>query len=484
MNKFKYKISRTLGRGAYGTVYMATVESDAFGLKKGDVVAIKAVSKSRITNEKEEQSLKEEIELMQAMNHRHIVKLYTVERTKSHYLMVMEYCNAGDLQGLIRQNPNGLSEDVTKDITKQIALGLAYLHSLNIVHRDLKPLNIMLTKTAENETICKIADFGFARFLKPADLAETVCGSPMYMAPEIQFSHPYSANVDMWSMGVMIYMMVTGEYPFPNVRSQGELAIELHNRGDQPFYLPLDAVASPELRDLVSRLLVVDPSCRLSFEDFITHPFFSGLISLPNSPLIDTIDDIPNTKKKNKKKRIPKFSFLAAIPELDKQQAEDILKEAYNSAEVIFSYFDQLKKQNIGMLFYISLMLNEYLVDFLLEERKINDTYPRIEGMIIELMYKITGIINEIKDVEPDPQYLVDPKSCPKFLYQEAIKFAKEGIKHEQESEFEEACQKYQKAIYIVQPLAFTLTSNSYIKNVRTFYRGLIDRMENLQTFV
>ncbi|OHT17382.1 hypothetical protein TRFO_41037 [Tritrichomonas foetus] len=286
----KFKIDREIGRGSYATVYSATLIQPYPPLEVGSRVAIKSISTSRISSAQEKEKLENEISLMKSLNHPHIVKLYGVERLRSYYFLVMEYCNDGDLIHFLHSNGKGLDESVVIDFMAQIGSGLSYLHHHQIVHRDLKPHNILISKSDEGQHSLKIADFGFARFLRPSDLAETICGSPIYMAPEIQFGSHYSAQVDMWSLGVIIFELITTKTPFPNIKSQYELAQELKNRGSQPYCLPVSAQVSQELRTIVKQLLTIDSEKRMNLNEFLSSPIFD---EFRETTLKDTDYEIP-----------------------------------------------------------------------------------------------------------------------------------------------------------------------------------------------
>jgi serine/threonine-protein kinase ULK/ATG1 len=203
----KFRIIREIGRGAYGVVYSAQVIAPFPPLKVDDFVAIKSIAAARVATPEDREKLDSEIAIMNSLEHPNLVKLYCVERSRNHFYLVMEFCGAGDLMTYLRSFQFGIPEPTIRNIAHQIATGLHVLHDHRIVHRDLKPQNILISSRGSSVTL-KIADFGFARFLRPSDLAETICGSPMYMAPEIQFGQKYGASVDMWSLGVILYELV------------------------------------------------------------------------------------------------------------------------------------------------------------------------------------------------------------------------------------------------------------------------------------
>lgn len=154
--------------------------------------------------------------------------------------MVFEYCGGGDLSKYISQNKH-LSEEMAKKFMTQLAAGLKYLHSLHIIHRDLKPHNLLLTSTNKEDHILKIADFGFAKTFDASTLSETVCGSPLYMAPEILKGQKYSSKADLWSVGTILFEMITGKPPFP-ARSTVELISMIDKQVSIIFFSKIFAI--------------------------------------------------------------------------------------------------------------------------------------------------------------------------------------------------------------------------------------------------
>nr|GMC97587.1 serine/threonine-protein kinase ATG1c-like isoform X2 [Ipomoea batatas] len=127
--------------------------------------------------------------------------------------IVLEYCRGGDLSMYLQKRHGRIPETTAKHFMQQLASGLQVLRENNLIHRDLKPQNLLLSTNDEN-SILKIADFGFARSLQPRGLAETLCGSPLYMAPEIMQLQKYDAKADLWSVGAILFQLVTGRTPF------------------------------------------------------------------------------------------------------------------------------------------------------------------------------------------------------------------------------------------------------------------------------
>ncbi|KAJ2949171.1 hypothetical protein O0L34_g6112 [Tuta absoluta] len=206
----------------------------------------------------------------------------------------LTYCNGGDLADYLQAN-RLLSEGTIRLFVRQLAEAMRAIHAKGIVHRDLKPQNILLTHQVAPprtphpaEITLKIADFGFARFLEEGNMAVTLCGSPMYMAPEVIMSLKYDAKADLWSLGTIIYQCLTGKAPF-QATTPHELKAFYENSVDLQPKMP--AGTSPELCNLLIGLLRRNPRERMPFEVFFNHPF----LQRPRHPSITSLDsDLPD----------------------------------------------------------------------------------------------------------------------------------------------------------------------------------------------
>jgi serine/threonine-protein kinase ULK/ATG1 len=165
----------------------------------------------------------------------------------------------------------------------QIASGLHYLHSLNLIHRDLKPHNILLSKNGN----IKIADFGFVKDYTENNMFDTLCGSPIYMAPEILQYKKYDAKVDLWSIGIILYEMLSAEPPFI---ASNHIQL-LKTIETTKFKFQKNIIISTDCINIIESLLVVNPKERISFDDFFNHPFFE------NYNFEQNIDEIEEIKK-------------------------------------------------------------------------------------------------------------------------------------------------------------------------------------------
>ncbi|XP_060183751.1 serine/threonine-protein kinase ATG1t-like isoform X3 [Lycium barbarum] len=239
----EYTVRCKLGGGASSTVWKAEHRTS------GKVVALKQIERHKLTRQLKN-CLDCELTFLSSVHHPNIISLFDVFLAENSTFLVLEFCAGGDLASYI-QNHGRVQECVARKFMKQIGAGLEVLSMHQIIHRDLKPENILLS-SMEDDPILKIADFGLSRMLNPNDLAETVCGSPFYMAPEILQFKKYDDKVDMWSLGAILFELLNGYPPF-----RGRTSVQLH----------------PDCVDLCSRLLSIDPEKRISFKEFCQHDF-------------------------------------------------------------------------------------------------------------------------------------------------------------------------------------------------------------------
>ncbi|KDO19265.1 ULK/ULK protein kinase [Saprolegnia parasitica CBS 223.65] len=205
----------------------------------------------------------------------------------------MEYCEGGDLSQFMKRQPHGVvAEALARHLIRELADGLHALWRQNLIHRDLKPQNLLLADTSPVPRL-KIADFGFARHLATASLAETLCGSPLYMAPEIMRFHKYDSKADLWSVGTILYEMIFGRTPFHGA-TQMELLRNIERyelRFPENHNVPRDCI------ELMQGLLRRDPSRRMGFEEFFAHPYIGKEYDMTKSIVVPptTTSSPPNS---------------------------------------------------------------------------------------------------------------------------------------------------------------------------------------------
>jgi serine/threonine protein kinase len=219
-----------------------------------------------------------EAHIMMLLRHPHIVRLKSFVAVGHYFYILMDYVNGGQLLHYIVKRQK-LTEDIACHFSRQIVSALDYMHRNSIVHRDLKIENILIDRSGKN---IKIIDFGLSNLFCPERRLTTYCGSLYFAAPELLMSKPYRGpEVDVWSLGVVIFVMVTGSVPFDDKSMSG--LHEKIKRGQvvYPSYL------SAECRNLLSRIFVTDPSKRIKLADVMRHPWInSGYQTIPNNYLL------------------------------------------------------------------------------------------------------------------------------------------------------------------------------------------------------
>ncbi|XP_020247361.1 serine/threonine-protein kinase ATG1a isoform X2 [Asparagus officinalis] len=239
----------------------------------GAEVAVKEIDKRRLSS-KVKESLLKEIAILRQVSHPNIVRLHQAIQTEDKIYLILEYCPGGDL-GVYIHRHGKVSESVARHFMTQLASGLQVLRENNLIHRDLKPQNLLLC-TKDETPVLKIGDFGFARYLMPQGLADTLCGSPLYMAPEIIQNKKYDAKADLWSVGAILFQLVTGKPPFDG-NTQFQLFQNVLASDELQFPHDVMATLHPDCIDLCKRLLRQNPVERLTFEEFFNHKFMTML---------------------------------------------------------------------------------------------------------------------------------------------------------------------------------------------------------------
>ncbi|KAG9246152.1 hypothetical protein BJ878DRAFT_307377 [Calycina marina] len=348
----KFLIGEQIGKGSFATVYGGKHK------KTGALVAIKSVNLSKLSKKLKE-NLFCEIEILKGLQHPHIVALIDCHESVTHIHLVMEYCELGDLSYFIKKRYSlsdndalkdmarkypmprggGLNEVITRHFLKQLASAMEFLRERDFIHRDVKPQNLLilpsprylehhpdrpLIMSASQESVIprvgllslpmlKIADFGFARSLPKTSMAETLCGSPLYMAPEILRYEKYGPNVDLWSVGTVLFEMACGKPPF-KAGNHVELLRKIEQSGDQ-IEFEQDVEASRGLKKLIRGLLKRVPAERMLFEDF----FKNSVVVEPIPNLVG--DDIPAVSKP-RSQPVPGTSSAA----MNKQRSESLIE--------------------------------------------------------------------------------------------------------------------------------------------------------------
>nr|XP_023896360.1 serine/threonine protein kinase OSK1-like [Quercus suber]XP_023915700.1 serine/threonine protein kinase OSK1-like [Quercus suber] len=246
----KYKLGKIISRGAFGKVRIAT------DIQTTCEVAVKILVRETMVKKKMEERVYREIEILRSLRHPHIIRLYEVIDTPKEIYFVMEYAKKGDLLEYIL-DMGKLQEEEARKIFQQIISGVEYCHENYVVHRDLKPDNLLL----DSERNVKITDFGLSNIMSDGQGFTTRCGSPDYVAPEVLSVGFYKGpHVDVWSCGIILYNLLCGKFP------------AFKNAGISTFPSHL----SPTARDLISKMLTVNPVERIEIPMIRKHQWFQA----------------------------------------------------------------------------------------------------------------------------------------------------------------------------------------------------------------
>ncbi|KAI9735957.1 MAG: Protein kinase [Cirrosporium novae-zelandiae] len=270
----QYKIIKTLGEGSFGKVKLAIHQIS------GQQVALKIISRRKLISRDMAGRIEREIQYLQLLRHPHIIKLYTVITTPAEIVMVLEYAG-GELFDYIVKHGK-MNEDSGRRFFQQIICAVEYCHRHKIVHRDLKPENLLLDKYLN----VKIADFGLSNIMTDGNFLKTSCGSPNYAAPEVISGKLYAGpEVDVWSAGVILYVMLVGRLPFDD----DYIPALFKKIASGNFHIP--SYLSPGAVRLIKAMLQVNPVQRISIEEIRADPWFTkGLAEYLQPPVEAFID--------------------------------------------------------------------------------------------------------------------------------------------------------------------------------------------------
>ena len=258
-----YEMLDDLGEGIFGVVKLGIYK------KTKEKVAIKIIKKEK-AKQNDIELVRTEIDIMKLCHHPNIVKLLDHFENAEYIFIVMEYIPGGDLGEYMKKNKYNFSEKQASIFIKQIALGLNYLHQFGIIHRDLKPENIMLTEKSENGKV-KIMDFGLSKILGNHEKSVDGFGTLTFVAPEVLVRTPYNKEIDIWSLGVILYLMLSGLLPFDDENDNEEVIAKLIVYSEVKFPNKNFAKYSSNVKDLIKRCLTKDPEQRIKIDEILKH---------------------------------------------------------------------------------------------------------------------------------------------------------------------------------------------------------------------
>ncbi|THD27692.1 SNF serine/threonine-protein kinase [Fasciola hepatica] len=347
-----YDLQHTIGRGHYAVVKLAR------HVFTGEKVAVKVIDKTKLDNVAQDH-LFQEVVCMKLVQHPNVVRLYEVIDTPNTLYLILELGDGGDLYDYIMKHGSGLNERLAKRYFRQIVTAIAYCHKLHVVHRDLKPENVVFF---EKLGLVKLTDFGFSNRFTPGTHLDTACGSLAYSAPEILLGDSYDApKVDIWSLGVILYMLVCGRLPFQETNDSETLTKIMDCEYTIPDYL------SSECANLIQRLLIRDPAKRAHLDDvlqadwlriddddlpielfsvpLVSREYLSfedhmEILSKMSEGQLATVDEIQATLDRNEYNHIAATYFLLAERKLKRNYIEEYKRLSHQAQQI-----ERLKQQ-------------------------------------------------------------------------------------------------------------------------------------------
>ena len=350
-----FQIIKELGAGSFGHVYLVKHK-----VTKAEY-AIKAIDKRNKTNQEEKPYFRREIEVMYKIHHPNVVKLYGHFEDNNYCYFIMEYISKGNVYGLIPSDKKKrINPKVVATLMKDVISAVYYLHNMNpiIIHRDIKPENVLL---ADN-LVAKLTDFGWSNYMQEDEKRTTVCGTPIYLAPEIIKEQGHDEKVDIWCIGVLLFELITGNVPFQGNDIDTLKDNILHLKITWPKDINIDA------KNLIKKILKSDPASRISLEEMLQHPFFtkyfpnavkslikpdntanykSFIISKDNPKTWDPISKSPKPSSKGSSpKKISKSPERSKSPKEGVDCTQEKYEELIDKYEILKKEYDILKGNN------------------------------------------------------------------------------------------------------------------------------------------
>ncbi|KAI3808404.1 hypothetical protein L1987_24354 [Smallanthus sonchifolius] len=318
-----YSIGKLLGHGQFGYTYVAIDKTN------GDRVAVKKIDKNKMVLPAAVEDVKREVKILQALSgHENVVQFHNAYEDSSYVYIVMELCEGGELlDRILGKKDSRYSEKDAAIVVRQMLKVAAECHLHGLVHRDMKPENFLF-KSRKDDSHLKATDFGLSDFIRPGKKFTDIVGSAYYVAPEVlkRKSGPQS---DVWSIGVITYILLCGRRPFWDKTENGIFKEVLRNKPD--FRRKPWPNISPSAKDFVKKLLVKDPRSRLTAAQALSHPWVREGGNASEIPL--DISVLSNMREFVKCSRLKQFALRALASTLDEEELSD-LKDQFHAIDV------------------------------------------------------------------------------------------------------------------------------------------------------
>lgn len=376
-----------LGEGGFGVVLKAQLKKET---NLDRFFAIKVIDKK--VNKKDLTIFLKEIELLKIFDHPYIVDFQEVYEDKKKLYIVLEHLAGGELTDRFDDHPTGFSEEETKKLFWQMAYAVNYMHERKIAHRDLKPENFMFKTKGGNEL--KLIDFGLSQTFSRKDKMRTICGSPYYLSPEI-LNQKYTKKCDVWSLGVMLFEMLTGQLPFYSDNNNDLFRLVQSGRYDKNLISENKKNFSENCQDLIKKMIVVGENERPDLQEVLEHDWFK-------QEMLEMRTDNMKLIRKKMLENLLHFSVTSLL----QREIMGLMVQAFQDAKEIKT----LKKIFMAIDADFSGTIQKEEIDSLYKYMGMEQTEEVIEDIVDLLYLKEKGLITflEFEAGLLDPEFFVD----------------------------------------------------------------------------
>ena len=360
LKDFEYDSERPIGKGGFCTVYKATFKDN----KK--TYALKVIYKSILKNDEEIKNIINEIKIMNELDSSNLLKLVTCFEDENNIYIILPFCKNGQLYDIIHKAKKKVKNIFIKKYLYQSIQAINELHKKKIIHRDIKPENILI----DSNDNALLSDFGIATHCKEGEKRNTYCGTNEYLAPEVIRAEPYDEKIDIWAIGILIYECVSplGKTPFNKIdflqRTDDNKEYIIKNEKD--LKIKYDKDFDPLAKNLIEKILKINPKERLSINKILNHIFFNNInLNIKNDIFNVENEDIKNEKILSELKKIKEM--------ISKETYDKMLNSMKKENEEIKIQLEERKKQIIKLNEEKETLLNKNeILNQTLNEYKIN----------------------------------------------------------------------------------------------------------------
>ena len=328
LKDFEYDHEKPIGKGGFCSVYKATFKDT----KK--IYALKVIDKSILNNEEQIKNIVNEIKIMNELDFENLLKLVTNFEDENNIYIILPLCQNGQLYDLIHKSKKKIKKIYLKKYLYQSIQAINYLHKKKIIHRDIKPENILI----DNKDNALLSDYGIATHCKEGEKRKTYCGTDEYLAPEVIRGEPYDEKIDIWAIGILIYECVSssGKTPFNKLDFLQRTDDNKENiiKNDKDLKIKYDKDFDPLAKNLIEKILKINPNDRLPIDDILNHIFFNNInLEIKNELFCGEKEDKKNeiilNELKSIKDNISKETYEKMINSM-KMENDKIKKELEN----------------------------------------------------------------------------------------------------------------------------------------------------------